>query len=176
MTTRQSRIIKTVPIKPFELSANDCKSLSVFWGENLSQNFINEIGSYIDIYRKTLPLVKATTPASVKKSLEKLIDVNLDFLSRAIDQETDDKLRCKINELVSIAHARILELEVLRLNTSSEARRLLKESLINFFRLFSPYKGDEKSCLKFVCGVFDIAGINRPDWEIHPQRFWNEVN
>lgn len=172
MSTRQSKIIKTVGIKPVELSLNDYKSLGEFWGGNLSQDLRNEIGNFIHIYKKTLPVVRATTPVSVKKSLLGLIKVNLDFLSRAIDEETDEKLRDKINELVAIANTRIEELDGLRLSTSTEAKKALKEALVIIFRGYSPNKHDEKYCLKFVCEVFDVAGIERPEWENHPKRFW----
>ncbi len=172
MSTRQSKIIKTVGIKPLELTTNDYKSLVEFWGDNLSQDLKSEVGQLIDVYRKTLPMVRATTPASVKKSLLALINVNLNFLSRAIDQETDERLRGKINEVVEIANNRIEELDGLRLSTSTEASRALKEALIILFRKYSPNKHDEKSCLRFVCKTFDIAGIERPDWENHPKRFW----
>lgn len=172
MSTRQSKIIKTVGIKPLELTPNDYKSLGEVWGDNLSQDLKSELGQIINIYRKTLPIVRATTPASVKKSLLALINVNLNFLSRAIDQETDERIRPKIDELVEIANARIEELDGLGLSTSTEASRALKESLIILFRGCSPNKHDKKCCLKFVCKVFDIAEIERPDWENHPKRFW----
>ena len=173
MTTRQSKIIKTVVIEPLVLRPIDYKNLTELWGASLSQELKNELGSAIQIYRKTLPLIKATTPASIKKSLSKLIELNLDFLSRAIDEETHTMLEGKINELVKVANTRINQLDGLRLNTSSEAINALKENLIILFRGYSPYKLDDKYCLKFVCKVFDVAGIQRPDWQTHPKRFWN---
>ncbi len=172
MVTRQSKIIKTVAIEPIAFNSIDYKNLSELWGESLSEELKNELGCYIQIYQKTLPDINSTTPASIKKSLLKLIDINLDFLSRAVDEKTHESLEEKINDLVQAANIRINELDGLKIRTSSEAISALKKSLIILFKGYSPYSGNDKYCLKFVCKVFDIAGIYRPDWHNHPKRFW----
>lgn len=172
MATRQSKIIKTVGVEPLRLNSIDYENLGELWGEKLSQELKSELGSFIQTYMKTLPLFEATKPAAIKKSLLKLIDVNLDFLSRAIDEDTHEALESKINDLVKAVNARIIELDGFKIKTSAEAIKALKEALIIIFRGYSPLKYDDKCCFRFVCKVFDVAGIKRPDWENHPKRFW----